>query len=190
MAKAVGQRVAGRLFWEDQAEKDGRVALLLTDPKPWPDADNLLYLRFALVTVGVEEHLFPSFLIDDWGGEVRGQSIYSWVRENGNRFPRAEIFGFERNGTPAQFFVRELELYSKLPCYVFPDHQTPLAEGKLIQAILLPTPSVQQSEKIKRPSDLKLKRPLAAARVSWWQVPSTLTHFDFGLLDVANQQTD
>ena len=188
MAKAVGQRIAGRLLWENEAAEDGRIALLLTDPKPEADANELLYLRFAFVTVGIEEHLFPSFLIDDWGGEVRGLSVYSWVRENGNRFPRAEIFGYEQNGTSAQFFVRELELYSKLPCYAFANRQAPLAEGKLVQAILLPTPSVQQPEKTKRPSEFK--RPLAAARVSWWHVPPTLTQFDFALLDATKQQTD
>jgi hypothetical protein len=80
-----------------------------------------------------------------------------------------------------QYFVRELELYAKLPAYVYPDKETPLAEGKLLSAILLPDESVGAPEKIKRPSHLK--RPLNSARVTWWQVPSTLTQFDFGLLD-------
>ena len=178
MAKAVSLHVWGRLLWENEAAGNGRLALLLTDPKPQTESEASLWLRFAFVTVGVEEHLFPSFLIDDWGGEVRSLPLYRWVKENGNRFPRAEIFGFERNGTSIQYFVRELELFAKLPCYVYPDKQTPLADGKRLDAILLPQPAVSQPEKIKRPSHLK--RPLASARVAWWHVPDTLTRFDFG----------
>lgn len=81
MAKAVAQQVCGKLMWENGAERDGRLALLLTNSKPEPDAADLLVLRFALVLMGTEAHLFPSFLIDDWGGEVRGLALYDWVRE-------------------------------------------------------------------------------------------------------------
>ncbi len=179
MAKAVGQRVSGRLL--EEAGGSGRLALMLMNPKPAPDTADLLILRFAFVLMGTEAHFFPSFLIDDWGGEVRGLALYEWVRENGNRFPRAEIFGFDRQGTSEQYFVRELELYAKLPAYVFPDRNTSLAKGKLLSAILLPDASVSAPTKIKRPS--QLKRPFASARVTWWQVPTTLTQFDFSLLD-------
>lgn len=181
MAKAVGQRVSGRLLWEDEAERNGRLALLLTAPKPELDAVDTLVLRFALVLMGTEAHLFPSFLIDDWGGEVRGQTLYDWVRENGNHFPRAEVFGFDRYGASEQYFVRELELYAKLPVYAYPDRETPLAEGKLLSAILLPDEAVTVPEKIKRPS--QLQRPLASARVTWWRVPPNITRFDFSLPD-------
>ena len=183
MTKAVGQHVWGQLLWENPAAQDGRLALLLTNPKPEEESDASLILRFAFVTVGPEEHLFPSFLIDDWGGEVRSLALYGWVHENGNQFPRAEIFGFEQNGASVQFFVRELELYTKLPCYVYPNRQTPLAEGKQISAILLPDNAISQPEKTKRPSHVK--RPLASARVTWWQVPASLTQFNFSLLDAA-----
>jgi hypothetical protein len=179
MAKAVGQRVSGRLLKE--VGGDGRFALLLTNPKPEPDAADVLIVRFALVLMGTEAHLFPSFLIDDWDGEVRGLALYEWVRENGNQFPRAEIFGFNQYGTSVQYFLRELELYTKLPAYVYPDRETSLEDGKLLSAILLPDEAVSEPTKIKRPS--QLKRPFASARVTWWQVPATLTRFDFGLLD-------
>jgi hypothetical protein len=179
MAKAVGQRASGRLLKE--AGGDGRFALLLTNPKPEPDAVDTLILRFALVVMGTEDHLFPSFLIDDWGGEVRGLALYEWVREKGNQFPRAEIFGFNRHGVSVQYFLRELELYAKLPAYVYPDQETALEEGKLLSAVLLPDEAVDVPEKIKRTS--QLKRPLTSAQVTWWQVPATLTRFDFNLLD-------
>jgi hypothetical protein len=181
MVQAVGQRVGGRLLGEDEAERDGRLALLLTNFKPEPDVVDTLVLRFALILMGTEYHLFPSVLIDDWGGEVRGLTLYEWVRENGNQFPRAEIFGFNQHGASVQYFLRELELYARLPAYVYPDRETPLEEGRLLSAILLPDEAVGAPKKIKRPS--QLKRPLASARVSWWQVPATLTQFDFSLLD-------
>jgi len=181
MAKAVGQRVSGRLLWEDETRQDGRLALLLVEPNPKPNDANLLFLRFAFVMMGTEAPLFPSFLIDDWGGEVRGLSLYTWVKENGNQFPRAEIFGFDQLGNSEQYFVRELELYAKLPGYVYPDKGTPLAEGKRLSAILLPNEAAHAPEKIKRPS--YLKRPLAAAQVTWWQVPYPITQFDFSQLD-------
>jgi len=183
MVTTVGQQVSGRLLAENEAGEDGSLALLLTNPKPEPQAADVLILRFALVIMGTEAHLFPEVLIDDWGGEVRGLALYEWLRENGNHFPRAEVFGFDRHGGSEQYFVRELELYAKLPVYVFPDKQTPLAEGKLLSAILLPDDALSEPTKIKRPS--QLKRPLASARVTWWQVPPTITRFDFSLLDAA-----
>ncbi|WP_420644837.1 hypothetical protein [Candidatus Leptofilum sp.] len=181
MARAVVKRVSGRLLWENEAKRNGRTALLLTDSQPDRDAVNLLYLRFAFVIMGTEAPLYPRFLIDDWGGEVRGTAVYQWVKENGNQFPRAEIFGFDGQGNDVQFFVRELELYAKLPCTAYPDRDVPLAEGVPVHAILLPDESVTEPNKIKRPSGLK--RPLSAARVSWWRVPTTLAQFDFGQLE-------
>ncbi len=166
---------------EEGAGEDGRFALLLTNPQPEPEAVDALILRFTLILMGTEQHLFPSLLIDDWGGEVRGQALYEWVRENGNQFPRAEIFGFNQYGASVQYFLRELELYAKLPVYVYPDREAPLEAGKLLSAVLLPDKSVSVPERIKRPSHLK--RPLASARVTWWQVPASLTRFDFNLLD-------
>ena len=67
MTKAVGQHVWGRLLWEDEAAQDGSLALLLTNTKPEATSDASLILRFAFVTLGKEVHLFPGFLIDDWG---------------------------------------------------------------------------------------------------------------------------
>ncbi|MBK7897262.1 MAG: hypothetical protein IPJ90_20720 [Anaerolineaceae bacterium] len=181
MAKAVAQRVSGRLLGENGAKRNGRTALFLTNPKPDADADDLLFLRFAFVIMGTEAPLFPSFLIDDWGGEVRGTAVYQWVKENGNQFPRAEIFGFDGQGNAVQRFVRELELFARLPCTAYPTRETPLTDGTPVHAILLPDASVTEPVKIKRPSDLK--RPLSAARVTWWQVPPTLAAFNFSLLD-------
>jgi hypothetical protein len=102
------------------------------------------------------------------------------VRQHGNEFPRAEVFGFEQDGRRTQCFMRELELYSKLPCYLFATKETPLTSGVPVQAILLPDESVTQPEKMKPPS--YLKRPLRSANVSWWRVNPAITEFD--LIDI------
>jgi hypothetical protein len=75
--------------------------------------------------------------------------------------------------------VRELEIYVKLPCYAFVDENATLNSGHLLQAILLPDASVTEPVRTKRPSVGSLKRPLAAARVQWWQVPLRLSAADF-----------
>lgn len=174
--KPITLRVAGSLL-----EEDGRSALLISDFEPERDAEGLIALRFALITRGPEEHIFPAFLLDDWGNEVRGRSLFTWAYEEGDRFPRAEIFGFEQDGRETQVFLRELELYARLPCYAYRSPEVPLPEGVLLNAILLPQADVQAPQRIKPPADLQ--RPLAAARVSWWHVPPGTTSFDFSHLD-------
>ena len=174
--RAVRQRVAGTLLVEN-----GRSALILHNPQPDPETADSLTLRFAFVTRGREEHIFPAFLIDDWGREIRGLKLYRWVKEHGEQFPRGEIFGFERDGAQTQLFLRELELYAKLPCYAYPSPETPLAEGRLLHAVLLPTPGVTAVQRCQRPSDLD--HPLRAARVTWRQIPPDMADFDFSLLD-------
>lgn len=175
--RAARQRIQGKLLQEN-----GRFALLLTNPKPDRDADDLHYLGFALVTLGREEHIFPSFLLDDWGNEIKGVKLFRWIRENGNEFPRAEIFGYEKDGSETQVFARALELYVTLPCYVYNSRTALVTEGSLLSAILLPDASVTEAQRIKRPSSDAMKRPLRSARVQWWQVPPGTTAFDFDLL--------
>lgn len=161
--KIVQQRIQGELT------KPG--SLLLRDAKPARDAAGLVYLRFGFVTLGKEEHLFPSFLLDDWGSEVRGMKVYSWVREHGEAFPRAEIFGFDVQGNEIQFFVRELELYMKLVCYAFTAVDQPMNQGELIQKIMLPDAAVREPAQLKKPPLEQVKRPLRSCRVSWWAIP-------------------
>lgn len=165
--KGARQKVQGEV-WSD----NGRFALRLQNDKPETD-DGVVVLRHALVTLGPEQHIFPTFLLDDWGNEVRGSKLYDWVRENGNAFPRAEIFGHTAAGQEVQLFVRELEIYVKLPCYAFADAATPLSDGVMLQAILLPDAAMAMPVRQKRPF-VDLKRPLASARVQWWQIPAAL----------------
>lgn len=174
--KAIREHVHGTLLTAGD-----RTALLLKNSEPEEETADSLFLRFAFVTQGPEEHLLPAFLLDDWGGEIKGLALYEWVAEFGPQFPRAELFGFMANGQAAQRFLREFELYVRLPCYAYPRKETPLTEGRIVEVILLPDMNVLTPQKISRPSHLK--RPLRSAKVSWWQVNPATTAFDFTLLD-------
>ncbi len=172
----ITQRVAGTLL-----QANGRSAIILRALKPETETEPLVYLRYALVTRGPEEHIFPAFLLDDWGKEIRGLKLYRWIREYGERFPRGEIFGYEQDGSETQCFLRGLELYARLPCYAYLDGAQPVETGVLLSDILLPQADVSTPRLIKRPADLK--RPLAAARVKWWAAPTGNTSFDLAQLD-------
>lgn len=158
MMRAVRKRINGHLL-----AADGRHYLRLAADGPE------LILRFALVRRGSEEHIFPAFVLDDWGTEIRKLKLYEWVRENGDLFPRAEIFGFDVDGSEAQLFLREMELYAKLPCYAYPDAETPLAEGSRLAAIIWSDPTLESPAPDQRPSDLPFV--LRRAALSWWAVP-------------------
>ena len=170
--KTVKQRVSGRLV-----EGNGRYALLLLDDKPGKNAAGLLYLRYAFVTQGTESPIFPAFILDDWGGEIKSLALYDWFHEYADQFPRAEVFGLDGNGRETQRFLRELDLYSRWPCYAYTTPNAPVTDGLLVEAILLPGESIQEPVKIKRPSEVK--RPLCSAKASWWRVNPAITTIGF-----------
>lgn len=165
--RAVAQRVAGQLL-----EKEDKVGLILRDSKPTADAPDVHVLRYAFIVRGPDtgDHIFPALILDDWGREIRSLNLYRWVRENGDRFPRAEIFGLERDGRETQCFVRELELYARLPCYVFANVESSIASGSRVAAVFLPDDSVEKPRRIKEPKDIE--QPLRRAMVTWWKIPS------------------
>lgn len=165
--RAVKLQVQGQIL-----SANGRFALLLHNPHPEPESSSLVYLRLAFITVGVEEYIFPAFLLDDWGHEIKSLAVYDWVDEFAPQFPRAELFGFDRTGQETQLFLRELEQYSKWPCYAYPAANTAVTDGRRIEAILLPDETVRAPEKIKRPG--WVERPLRRAQVQWWQVPPAI----------------
>ena len=81
-------------------DEGSRPALLL-DETAGP-----IVLRYALVRQGTEEHILPAFLLDDWGAEIKGLALYRWIEEQGDYFPRAELFGFDAGGGETQVFLR------------------------------------------------------------------------------------
>ncbi len=165
--KPVTLHIHGRLMADP--DKNDKQVLLLLDAAPQVETAVSLYLRFPFITLGPEEHIFPSYVLDDWAKEIHGTAVYDWMVDNGDHFPRAEVFGFEQDGSETQCFVRGLEHYVKLPCYVYTSRQAAVNAGVLVSKILVVDTAVSQPERIQRP--LLLERPLASARVQWWRVP-------------------
>lgn len=123
-------------------------------------------LRFALVVQGTEQLVFPSLVLDDWGRERSSPALYRWIYEEGTRFPRAEVFGFDRSGRETQIFLRDLEIFFKYPCYAYPDRKMPLSEGERLDVVF--TPSVDgESHPEKAEVPVALSWPLRHAAVSW-----------------------
>ncbi len=178
--KAAIQHIHGKLITEN-----GRSALLLLNAEPETITADSLYLRYAVVVRGPEDHVLPAILLDDWGKETHGLKIYEFLRKHGDEFPRAEIFGFDMDGSETQLFVRSLELYSRLPAYAYTDVEAPLADGVLLNAILLPDAETDSVVRVEKASEMGVKRPLGSAQVSWWRVPPVTKTFDFSLLDIA-----
>ena len=172
--KAAKQHIHGKLITEN-----GRSALLLLNAEPETKTADSLYLRYAVVVRGPEDHVLPAILLDDWGKETRGLKIYEFLREHGDEFPRAEIFGFDMDGSETQLFVRSLELYSRLPAYAYTDVDAPLDAGVLLDAILLPDAETDRVVQVGKASEMGVKRPLRSAQVSWWRVPPVTTTFNF-----------
>ncbi len=155
-SRPIQQAVGGRLF---TGAADG---VLLLDPEGPP----AVYLRFALVTLGPEEEIFPAFVLDDWGNEIAGPRLYAWIRQEGERFPRAELFGLDAGGRLEQCFLRELELHVKLPCYATLDPAAGMPPGVRLRAIALREPGVDPPAATTPPP---LPPPLPWARVAWWR---------------------
>jgi hypothetical protein len=157
--KAIKQKVHGLIIGDD--ESGWGLA--------WDETADPVYLRYAFVTLGPEDHILPAFLLDDWGNETKSLNLYAWVEKNGLYFPRAEIFGFTPSGAKTQIFLRELDLIMKYRCYGYPTAETPLAEGRLIETIYLPDKTVTEPTPSKRPSDAP--RLLSKAAVRWLKIP-------------------
>lgn len=176
--KTIKQRIQGKLW-----QQDGRAALLLTDTAPAAKSEGSLYLCFAVVVQGPNDPILPALVLDDWGNERRDLSVYGWMEDEGHRFPRSEVFGFDPDGTETQCFLRALELVARYPVYVYEQADAPVDAGVRLDAILLPDTAVNQPQKSKPPADCP--RPLRQAAVNWWRVNPAPMAFDFSLLNQA-----
>ena len=125
-----------------------------------------LPLRFAFSFLGKEELIFPEVLLDDWGHERKDLGLYRWIEENGFQFPRAELFGYDLEGTERQCFLRELDLQSKLPCYCFKDLEEALENGIRLNCVVVLRNNLLQPERILDLQQFEL--PLRNASLSWW----------------------
>ena len=136
-----------------------------------------IYLSYALVTQGPGHHVLPSVLLDDWGKEIGRLQIYPWLRENGLRFPRAEVFGRSPNGESLQYFVRDLELFGAYPVYAFATEDAPDASGVLLQAILIDDETAVVPRPAAPPDGVS--GLLREAQVTWWVVNPRQADLDF-----------
>ncbi len=161
--KIIRQRVPGILL------RDGERAALWLETGT---EDQFVYLAYALATQlpsgDAPAHILPSVLLDDWGAEVKKLELYRWIREFGPQFPRAEVFGLDPQGQPAQYFLRDLDLFGRYLTYAFADKDAPAATAVLLRAVLLPDDSVARPELAGPPDDVK--PPLRRARLAWWRV--------------------
>jgi len=161
--QVIRQHVHGTLF----AEKD-RATLFLVDMEPASETDRSIYLCFAYPVQGSEEPILPMLVLDDWGSEIRGLGLYQWVREFGEQFPRAELFGYDLHGRERQCFLRELELHGRMPCYAYQAKDLPLSQGILVESIFMADESGPTPRRLPHPPPVG--RPLRWAKVSWWAV--------------------
>lgn len=145
--KPISYHVHGRF-------QDGTLTLL--NAVPTEKTAVSLHLLFPFITRGDEIHIFPTSVMDDWGTEIKGTKLYDWVQENGEQFPRAEIFGVDGNGRSTQEFLRGLELYFRFPCYLH-TKDNPSSNHVPIKTIILP-------ETMQRKT---LPHPLRRANVRW-----------------------
>ncbi|HSM55966.1 MAG TPA: hypothetical protein VK879_07415 [Candidatus Sulfomarinibacteraceae bacterium] len=169
------QTIRGQLLYQESLPG------LLLDVTPPPEerpAHNLVYVRYALVVRGSERHVFPGLVLDDWGRERKTLSLYRWLFEEGQRFPRAELFGWHATtGEQTQIFLRDLEIFFKYPCYAFTATESPVQDGERLHAVFIPDAShegVPQQSEI--PSGIPW--PLRHASVLWQKVnPETLSQY-------------
>lgn len=144
---------------------DGDLAALRLDST---EPENRVYLSYAFLTHGPGYRILPAVLLDDWGNEVSHSNLYHWIRENGLRFPRAELFGFDPAGLQTQYFMRDLELFAEYPLYAFADRDSTPDSAVLVRAILLPGEAVDAPQRVATPDDIMF--PLSKADVEWWRV--------------------
>ena len=135
-------------------------ALLLDENAPQQ------HLRLALITRGAERHIFPALALDDWGREKKGPGLHRWLYEQGPRFPRAELFGYDAHGDETQTFLRDLELSFRFPCYLFTQEGEPIPSGVRLQAIFLSGDYTSVAPRETEPPP-HLPFPLRRAAVQW-----------------------
>lgn len=140
-------------------------------------SENLLFLTYAFITHGPEHHILPSVLLDDWGKEIGGLELYRWIEENGQMFPRAEVFGIDPSGGKTQYFLRDLELTAKYPLYAFSGKDVATDSAVFVRAVLLPDDKIDEPQRVAPPGDIAW--PLRRAAVEWWRVNPRQSALDF-----------
>lgn len=169
--KPITERTTGQLY-----ERDGNTALLLDE------SANPVYLRYALLVQGTAERIFPAVLLDDWGRERSSLSLYRWIYEEGQRYPRAEIFGFDASGRDTQIFLRDLEIYFRYPCYAYQSRKTGVERGRQLQTVLVADQTLKRTSQEAQPPG-GASWPLRRAAITWQRInPDALLDLGYRLL--------
>lgn len=143
---------------------------------------NPLFLRYALTLQRKESEIFPEAVVDDWGHEITSFKLYDWIQARGHLFPRAEVFGFNYQGSAIQCFLREIDIEGNYSCYAYPSIKSNMSRGELIEGVMLPDPMVKDLVQIDTPVDVSWL--MRSSRLRWWKVnPKVASQLDFSLLD-------
>jgi hypothetical protein len=168
--KPIQQKLSGKLFVDG-----ARSALWLALAEDGISAENYpiqpteLFARYALVQYGSEAPLFPAFLLDDWGNELKGAKLYSWLVRQGHLYPRSEIFGYDLYGRETQRFVKEIEIDDPCYCYINADRHASVAIGTLINTVVVANPASTTPVESQPPAIIGA--PLRKVRATWYQIP-------------------
>lgn len=125
------------------------------------------FLRFALTEQDADRLILPDLLLDDWGHEINTLKLYGWIRDNGLLFPRAEVFGFDLQGGDRQYFLRDLDLMARYPCFGYTGPDSPLSDGLRIDHVVLIGPQEVEPESLSAPENIPW--PMKNAALSWWR---------------------
>ena len=122
------QRLEGALH----EQEDGTAGLLLEE------GGGRIYVRYGMVVLGTDRMVFPALALDDWGNERKTLDLYRWIYEEGQRFPRAEVFGYTAGGRETQIFLRDLEIFMKYPLFAYESGKAPVEAGRRVEVVFLP----------------------------------------------------
>lgn len=175
--KIPGLRIHGRIL---ESETDGVVTrtvrldqVLPKKADPIPAGSQQLWLRFGFALRGSEKPVIPSFVIDDDGKEEHRLRFLEWVYNEGDRYPRSEVFGYELDHNnlwiDMQCFIRELELSLRFYTWVVEDPKAGPGDGLRVDRLGVVVAGVAKPQPMKRPEDWLL--PLKWSQASCWALP-------------------
>lgn len=176
--KIPGLRIYGKISVE---KVDGRPVRTVRIDQVLPKKDERipadsqrLWLRFGFAFRGNERPVIPSFVIDDNGNEEHRLRFLEWVYNEGDRYPRSEVFGYELNEDGSdwiatQCFIRELELSLRFYTWVVDDLKAGAGDGLRVDRFGIATDGLTKPQRIKRPEEWLL--PLKRAQATCWALP-------------------
>ncbi|MFT5195503.1 MAG: hypothetical protein ACI85U_002523 [Candidatus Promineifilaceae bacterium] len=138
-----------------------------------PAGSQLLWLRFGFAIRGTEKPVIPSFVIDDDGNEEHRLRFLEWVYNEGDRYPRSEVFGYEQdhneNWIEMQCFIRELELSLRFFTWVVDKLNAGPGDGLRVDKLGVVVDGMAEPQRMKRPEDWLL--PLKRSQATCWALP-------------------